>query len=193
MIGVNVLLFLLMDLSGAGPIIFSPAELLRWGANYGPALHGPGIVRLVTSEFVHANAAHLVNNVFGLFLAETIVMPATGNVGLVACYLITGVGGALTSHLMHPFKISVGASGPIFGLFGVWIALQMMKDHRLKQRERAGAFLFVGGIVGVNLLLGLAPGIDNAAHIGGLVTGFVVGLLIWISAPKRRRRKAAAE
>jgi membrane associated rhomboid family serine protease len=91
-------------------------------------------------------------------------------------YLVTGLLASATSLWWHHAVVSVGASGAIFGLYGTFLALLVTQVF---PKEFSKAFLTSTlFFVGYNLVMGLAGGIDNAAHIGGLVSGFCIGLLL---------------
>jgi rhomboid protease GluP len=111
-----------------------------------------------------------------LFFAGLFLAPVAANARLVFAYLLCGLGGSVASLYVHPDTVSVGASGSIFGLFGILLALTAFGDKRL-----AGArqMIFINGaiFVGLNLVLGaITPGIDNAAHAGGLAMGLALGI-----------------
>lgn len=177
---VNVLVYVAMVLAGLGFASFDSDDLLRWGANYRPALHGVGYLRLITSQFVHGGMLHLMNNLYGLFLAGIFLLPITGSAGLIVSYLMAGLVGSIASAYIHPATVSVGASGAIFGLFGILLVHLLLGDKKLAAVRGAllpGAAVFVV----LNLLIGLAsPGIDNAAHIGGLVSGVSLGFVFYL-------------
>jgi membrane associated rhomboid family serine protease len=96
---------------------------------------------------------------------------------MAAVYLITGIAASLTSLWWHPATVSIGASGAIFGLYGVFLALLTTKFFPpiFKKSFALSIVVFVGG----NLLIGLSGGIDNAAHLGGLVSGLIAGYLLY--------------
>jgi rhomboid protease GluP len=177
----NILIFAAMVLAGLGFFSFDTKDLLAWGANYRPALHGLGVIRLVTSEFVHAGIMHLWNNLYGLLFAGIFLLPVTGNSGLILCYLLAGLGGSIVSAVVHPATVSVGASGAIFGLLGILLTLLLLRDHRIA-KIRQLVLMNVVIFVGVNLFIGaVSHGIDNAAHLGGLATGALLGLAIFFA------------
>jgi rhomboid protease GluP len=186
LVAANVLVYVAMVFSGLGVASFDSDDLLDWGANYRPALHGAGYMRLLTSAFVHGGLLHLLNNVYGLVLAGLFLLPVTGNLGLIACYVLAGLGGSIASAYMHPATVSVGASGAIFGLFAVLLVHLVLGDKKLVQvrgRLLPGVLLFVA----LNFLIGAtSQGIDNAAHIGGFLAGIVLGLVFFLpSRPSR--------
>jgi rhomboid protease GluP len=188
----NILIFVAMVLAGLGFVSFDSQDLLTWGANYRPALHGLGVFRLITSEFVHAGIMHLLNNLYGLLFAGIFLLPVTGNAALVLCYLLCGLGGSIASAVVHPATVSVGASGAIFGLFGILLALLLLRDRRIAE-VRQLVLVNVAIFVGVNLFLGaVSHGIDNAAHVGGLATGAILGLVIFMVKPTEVPRGSKA-
>ena len=138
--------------------------------------------RLWTVTLVHAPLQemplHLVFNMYALYLAGPFVERLYGRAGFLFLYLATAAGGSLASFAFGRAALGVGASGAIFGLFGLLIAVQYIHRPMLDRGSRA----FMGQLIGLvilNLILGFAMGgIDNWAHIGGLITGLWLGLLL---------------
>jgi membrane associated rhomboid family serine protease len=177
LIDANILVYLAMVLSGAGVMSFDTQTLVEWGGNYGPLDHGWGLLRLFSCQFVHGGFGHIANNMYGLLFAGLVLSPVAKNTRLIFAYLATGLGGSLASVAMHPDIVSVGASGAIFGLFGVALALGILGDSRLTLMRRL-IFVNVAVYMGINLVLGwTTPGIDNSAHVGGALTGVALGWL----------------
>ncbi len=118
----NVLVFAAMVLSGDGLMSFRSANLVAWGANHGPSLHGIGWLRLASSLFVHGGAMHLVNNLYGLIVAGLLLEPVAGVKGwrLALLYLGTGVGGSLASVLAHPTGTASAPRGPSWDSSECW-------------------------------------------------------------------------
>jgi rhomboid protease GluP len=188
----NILVFVVMLLTSTGAASFDTSQLLAWGANYRPSLHGLGLFRLISSQFIHGSILHLLNNMYALIFAGVALAPITRKVGLIACYLLAGLGGSVASAVVHPATVSVGASGSIFGLFGVLLTLLALRDERIAQLR---SFILVNVLifVGLNLLLGsISTGIDNAAHLGGLATGILLGLGLALAKPTKSSRLRAA-
>jgi rhomboid protease GluP len=180
LIDLNVLVFVAMAFSGLGVVLFEPQDLLVWGASSGAMDHGWGLFRLFTSQFVHTGLMHLANNMCGLAFACLFLVPVANNAKLIACYLISGLGGSLMSVAIHPNMISVGASGAIMGLYGILIVLTLARDPRFKEARTA-----ILSIIGISLVLTFLIGsfssnVDNAAHIGGLLTGTALGIIFWL-------------
>jgi Rhomboid family len=109
----------------------------------------------------------------GLFLESL-----AGRVPFVVFYLVCGLGGSAASLAWHPSIVSAGASGAIFGLYGALLGFLVRHRGWIPAESlaslRKGALTFIG----YNLLFGLRPGVDMAAHLGGLATGFVLGLFL---------------
>jgi rhomboid protease GluP len=188
----NILVYLAMVLSGLGFASFDSDDLIAWGGNFRPALHGWGCARLITSQFVHQGFFHVANNMWALFLAGLFLLPITDNVGLIACYLLAGLGGGIASAYAHPATVSVGASGAIFGLWGMLLVHLVLGDKRLAAAKKS-LLTFVGIFVALNLILGaLSPGVDNAAHLGGIAVGIALGLL-WALQQRFGSRKASRQ
>ncbi|MCC3154274.1 rhomboid family intramembrane serine protease [Hymenobacter sp. BT770] len=179
LLDLNLLVFGLMLLNGVSASSPSGHQLMRWGSNVsGLTLNGEPW-RLLTCLFIHAGLSHLLLNMFSLWLLGLLVEDRVGPVRLVLVYLASGVGGGLASLWWHVYGInSVGASGAIFGLYGFLLTLLVSKRLVLDKSDRRAMLGLVIYLVLSNLLSGLTGNIDNAAHIGGLLTGlFVAGPL----------------
>lgn len=172
----NILVFLVMVFSGLGFITFQGSDLLEWGANYKPITTDGEWWRLLTNTFLHGGIMHLFANMYGLLFVGIFLEPRIGKTKFAVIYLVSGILASITSLWWHDATISVGASGAIFGLFGLFLALMVTKVY---PKEFSKALMLSTLIfVGFNLLFGLTGGIDNAAHIGGLISGIVIGLFI---------------
>jgi len=175
LICLNILIFLLMVFNGLGFLSFGVEDLIKWGANYRPITIQGEWWRLLTSTFIHGGIMHLLANMYGLLFVGLFLEPLIGRFRFALAYILTGILASATSLWWHDATVSVGASGAIFGMYGVFLALLLTK---LLPKEFSKAFLISTLIfVGFNLLIGIAGGIDNAAHIGGLLSGFVIGLI----------------
>jgi membrane associated rhomboid family serine protease len=178
LIYLNVIVFLAMMISGLGLLQVRTEDLIDWGGNYGPRLDGLGLLRLVTSQFVHNGVMHLVNNMYGLVIVGLFLAPAIGNWQMIGCYLLCGLGGSVAGALAHPRIVSVGASGAILGLMGIALTLALLRDSRIAS-VRPALVTNLAIFSAFTLVMGsLATGIDNAAHLGGFAAGAVVGTAI---------------
>lgn len=151
--------------------------LLAWGANFGPLTAGGEWWRLATAVFLHGGVAHLAVNLWALWVGGRLTERLYGSATLLIVYLLSGLAGSIASVLWHPQGvISVGASGAVFGVFGALLAF--LVTHRRAIDPRALWHVAVPAIVFViaSLAFGATqPGIDNAAHLGGLAAGVAGG------------------
>jgi rhomboid protease GluP len=124
-----------------------------------------------------ASLLHLGFNMYALYLCGPIVERWYGPVRFLLFYLLCAAGGSVASFVFGGDIPSVGASGAIFGLFGVLFAANRV--HRPVDHQSRGIVRQIGMLVVINIVFGLTiPSIDNAAHIGGLVTGLWIGVVV---------------
>jgi len=181
----NVLVFLLMTGFGASPLEPTSHQIFNWGGNWGTATLNGDWWRLLSCAFVHIGIVHLAMNMIALLYVGAFLEPLIGTRKFLIAYMVTAVGGSLLGSLVHPDIISAGASGAIFGMFGVLLSLLTTKLIPADIRKRL--LLLMGYYVVYNLLYGLKEGIDNAAHIGGLLSGLVIGYLFYPALKKAHR------
>jgi membrane associated rhomboid family serine protease len=176
LIYINIAIFLLMSLMGYGFLSFKGQDLLQWGANFGPLTKNGEWWRLLTCTFLHGGIMHLFTNMYGLLFVGIFLEPLLGRKYFLIIYLVNGILASLASLFWHDTTVSIGASGAIFGMYGLFISFMLFK---IFTPEFSKAFLLSTLVfVGINLLMGLTGGIDNAAHIGGLISGFIIGILM---------------
>src|SRR5271165_4486412 len=174
-VGLNVLVFVAMVVSGASPLNPSREQLLRWGANWGPLSLGTQPWRILTSNYVHVGIIHLGFNMWCLWNLGQLAERILGRLNFVLLYTICGLAGSLASLWWHPMVVGAGASGAIFGLAGASIAVFYLGHLPIAKTAISGTMRSLLTFVGYNLVFGLTPGIDNSAHIGGLVAGLAMG------------------
>ena len=175
LLALNALVWAAMTASGVSATDPTGHDLARWGSNVS-SLTLPGQPwRLLTSVFVHGGAVHLLLNALSLWLLGVLLEARVGAVRLLAVYLASGVAGSLATLWYHRGGInSVGASGAIFGLYGLLLALLISKKLVLDKFDRRAMLGLVLYLVLSNLISGLSDNIDNAAHLGGLLLGALV-------------------
>jgi rhomboid protease GluP len=191
--GANVAVFIAMVVA-SGSIEAFPGRILgHFGANFGPytLLRGEWW-RLLTYMFLHADFWHIAFNMWCLWSLGSLCESLYGTFTFGSVYLITGVVGGLASVAWHPLIPSVGASGAIFGLAGALIASLYLGEFNIPSyviQANLKSLLFFAGF---NILFGISPigdlfgiQVDNACHIGGLVSGLILGALIARAAPDR--------
>lgn len=184
------LVFVLMVARGVSPSQPRTDVMVAWGAIYGPAVVFDGqFWRLLTAQFLHYGFLHLAMNLWCLLSVGPRVERFFGHLGFAALYLLSGTGGALASLCVHPTVVSAGASGAIFGVIGGLLAFLIVRRRDVPMSVLKPMRASTVSFVGYNLLFGLADArIDMAGHVGGLVTGFVVGLCLAASAITRPDR-----
>jgi rhomboid protease GluP len=175
----NVLVFLWAVSRGAGLIEPDGLAMIRLGTDYGPLTTSGEWWRLITSMFLHFGVLHVALNMWALSGTGQLVERLYGSRYFLLLYLLAGLCGSIASVAWNPGVNSAGASGAIFGVYGALLAFVVNKKGgvpaAIVQQHRASTITFVG----YNLLNGFAhSGIDNAAHLGGLVGGFAIGWLL---------------
>ena len=179
LVAICVIVFLAMLLSRVSPTHPSSQQLLRWGANFGPLTLGGQWWRLLSSVFLHIGVVHLAVNMWCLWDLGSFAERIYGRATFLVIYLVTGVAGAMCSLAWHPFAVEAGASGAIFGIAGALIASFYFGNLPFPRQSIKAALFSVVAFAGYNLFVGmLSSAAGNAAHIGGLVSGLVLGLLL---------------
>lgn len=176
---INLLVFAAMLAGGAGLWHSSNSVQLAWGANFGPATQDGEWWRLGSAMFLHFGAVHLTLNLWALWDAGQLVERMYGHGRFACIYFASGLAGNLLSLVAHKgLAISGGASGAIFGIYGALLVFMWRERGNLHPREFRWFFWGAAGFAAASLVLGLLiTGIDNAAHIGGFVTGILGGII----------------
>ncbi len=182
LIVINILIFLIVyTLSGTN---LSAYHLLQFGGIYAPLIKAGELWRVITGVFLHAGILHLLINMYSLYLIGTQVETYIGKYKFLIIYLASAISGSLLSCVINPTIVSVGASGAIFGLLG---SLVYFGYH---YRLYLGSVLKnqIIPIIFCNLFLGfLVSGIDNAAHIGGLIGGYLMTMALGVEGKSTKR------
>ena len=183
---INVLVFILLSMGGMTENAYYMYEK---GAMFAPAiLSNEEYYRMFTSMFMHFGFDHLFNNMISLFVLGKYVEPMVGKIRFLVIYPLSGLGGTVLSFFVEVYKqdyaVSAGASGAIFGLTGALLCVVLLNRGRVGTITKRGVLFMIA----LSLYNGFSStGVDNIAHIGGLVTGFLVtGLLCWNLYRKRR-------
>lgn len=176
---INVAVWLLTVLLGANWLAPSPQTLLALGGNYLPAtIEQPW--RLLSSTVLHAGALHLGFNMWALLNMGRIAERFYGNGQFALIYLFAGLFGSIASLFSSAqMAVSVGASGAIFGVAGALLAALFTKPHKLPPGLVASMRSSLLFFVGYSLFMGFTSSlIDNAAHIGGLLSGLALAMVM---------------
>ncbi len=123
--------------------------------------------------FLHGGVLHLAGNVFALLYSGLYLEPMLGKLRYFAAYILSGIAAGVVSMVFHDNSVGVGASGAIFGLYGVFLAL--LTARHVKGTIRTTLLRSLLFFIVYNLLMGLQGNTDNAAHVGGLVSGILIG------------------
>jgi rhomboid protease GluP len=183
--GINVAVFIAMLLARVS-MLDNPSgqDLVNWGANYGPLTVNGQWWRLLTCVFIHGGLLHIAFNMWCLWDLGRLAESIYGHWTFAAVYLISGLSASIGSLVRHPDILSVGASGAIFGIAGALIASFYLGEFSLPRAAMSGMLRSVVVFVGYNLFFGaVIARTDNAAHIGGLLMGLLLGALIAKVAP----------
>lgn len=166
LVGINVLVFLIC--SFAGDMLYR-AGVLSAHAVLADGEYG----RILWAMFLHSDINHIFNNMLILFFLGAMIEKEVGHVWYGIFYFLSGIGGNLLSLLAkvmtNDVSGTIGASGAVFGLDGVLLAMVLFSDRKMKEVSPARVLFMIvyslySGFTGEN--------IDNAAHVGGLIIGF---------------------
>ena len=176
-VALNVVVFLYQWL------VFGSSDslvLYRMGAKFGPAIQDGDWFRLVMPIMLHGGWLHLAINSFGLWMVGPLVERIFGSTYFAAIYVFSGIFGVVASYWNSPV-LSVGASGALFGIVAAAAVYFGVNRRMLQSQERRFFFTLLVLIAG-NLVIGeLIPGLDQAAHVGGLVAGSIIA---FVAAPR---------
>jgi len=177
-IAINVVMFLLMAFNGVNVMAPATLDIIRWGANFGPLTLSGDWWRLISCVFIHIGIIHLVFNMYALLMVGVYLEPMLGKVRYITAYLCTGIFASLVSLWWHKEPVaSAGASGAIFGMYGVFLAL--LSTNLIPKQVRDSLLKSIGIFIVYNLAYGMRSGVDNSAHIGGLISGLIIGYLFF--------------
>jgi len=176
LLAINIVVFVAMILKHV-PLMNPGSDLIiRWGGNFGPLTMGSQPWRLLTNIFVHIGLLHIAANMWALIVLGRLAESLYGRSSYAVMYFITGLAGSIASLLWNPMGVSAGASGALFGIAGALIATLYAGKLPLPKhvvRPILWSLLFWAAFdLGYGFL---KTGVDNAAHLGGFVTGLVFG------------------
>lgn len=181
-IAICILMFTLMYIFGNGSADI--ATLLSFGANLDTLVRGGEIYRLVTCMFLHIGVWHLICNMYSLYVIGKEVENLYGKTKFIIIYLGSGICGSLLSMSFSHNIVSAGASGAIFGLLGALLYFGYYYRAYLGNKIVRSVL----PVVILNLMIGFTTtGIDNAAHIGGIVGGILLSMLVGV--PGKQSKK----
>jgi rhomboid protease GluP len=157
----------------------SPNAVIAAGSNFGPYTQDGQWWRLLTAVFIHFGLLHLVSNMIALAQFGRLAERLYGSGRLIAIYLFTGIAASRVSLILHPAINSAGASGAIFGVVGAVLAYLLQHRKATPRGFYVKYFRLAAWFTAYVLFNGVnRAGVDNGAHIGGLLSGFLIGLVI---------------
>jgi membrane associated rhomboid family serine protease len=163
--------------------------LLRYGAKENALILQGQYWRFLAPVFLHVNALHLILNMANFVFLGLYLERLFGHIRFLLIYLLSGIISCIASFLFAPDAISVGASGAILGLVGAYGAF-IVVHRRAMAWGGLFAILVLIIVIGINLGIGFViPDVDNSAHFGGLISGFVLG---WEFTPFYKRSSSGA-
>lgn len=178
LIVINVAVFFIMSLFGnTEDVMF----MLEHGAMFEPLItEEHEYYRIITSMFLHFGIEHLLNNMVILGALGWNLELETGKIRFLIIYLVSGIGGNLLSLYLGvssaEYVVSAGASGAIFGLMGALLYVAARNRGRMGRISGKGVLFMIA----LSLYFGItSSGIDNAAHIGGLLCGFILAVILY--------------
>ena len=175
LLGANVVVWLAVQMAGGAQDL---EVLLEFGALFGPLIADGQYWRLLTAMFLHADLPHLAVNGIGLLIFGQLVEKSYGRARFLAIYVLAGLFGSVASFMLNSAAIGVGASGAIFGVVGALAAYFLSQRSTMGETARRN-LIGVAILAAISLGYGMTtPGIDNWAHVGGLLGGFLLGLAL---------------
>lgn len=179
-IAINLFVYIMTLLPGIGDIIF------YGGMSINGLIAEGEWWRIITSMFIHSDFMHVLFNMFSLFLFGPELEKIAGKVRFLTIYFIAGlIGEAATFLLYEPNYASVGASGAIFGIFGAFGAILYHNRHTAPQLRKIILPIIIISVV----MTFIQSNVNAASHIGGLVAGFILGLVYFTPKNMLRWRK----
>jgi membrane associated rhomboid family serine protease len=180
-LGLNILIFLVMTLAGGTT---NELTLLAFGVKSNPHIDAGEVWRFVTPIFIHIGLLHLFFNSYALWMVGAQVEKLYGGSRFLLLYLLTGIAGVVASYWYSPGNLSAGASGAIFGLFGVLLVFGYKYKDSIPPFFQRAVGSGVLPVIVINLIIGFTiPAIDNAAHIGGLIAGALLASVVSFERP----------
>ena len=177
LIALNVLFFLYLEIAGSSEDAYF---MYTKGAMFAPAVLEDGeYYRLLTAMFMHFGIRHIMNNMLVLFVLGDNLERALGHVKYLIFYLLCGIGSNWVSMMAHPtdtMTVSAGASGAIFGVVGALLYVVTANKGRLEDLSTRQLVIMIF----FSLYLGYtSTGVDNTAHLSGLVIGIVLAIILY--------------
>ncbi|MFJ7733801.1 rhomboid family intramembrane serine protease [Lysinibacillus sp. NPDC097231] len=168
LIAINLILYVLTLLPGIGTLV------LNYGVHANFLIENGEFWRVFSSMFLHANFMHVFFNMFSLYLFGPELEKIAGKARFITIYLFSGIVGNMATYLLNDSSyVSLGASGAIFGIFGAFGALVYYTRRTMPMLRKLILPIIVISVV----MTFLQSNVNIYAHLGGLVAGFLLGLV----------------
>ena len=183
LIGLNAAMFIAMVVSGVSLVEPSSLQLVKWGANWLPLSLGPQPWRMLVANYIHIGIIHIFLNMWCLLNLGALAERVFDRLTFVVGYTLCGLAGSLASlwwqFMRHTPAVGAGASGAIFGLAGMLLSFLYLGSFPFPRQALQPTIRSLFAFAGYNLIFSaIIPGIDNSAHIGGLVAGAALGTIL---------------
>lgn len=176
LLALNILVYLAVAWTGDNWLQFNPEHLANVGGNFSPYTTEGQWWRLVSAMFLHGGLVHLVFNMYALYSFGLLAERLYGTKAFLGIYLLAGIVGSCGTLLFYSSSVSVGASGAIFGIMGALVAFLATDKDFLSDGARKRLLTNFAVFTMYMLSQGFGKvGIDNAAHVGGMLTGLTLG------------------
>jgi rhomboid protease GluP len=173
-IAINVIYFGLMHLFPRGD---QGQTMLKWGSYAFSAIQSGEYYRFVTPIFMQIGISHFIFNLFSIFIFVSVLEHLIGRGRFILIYMGAGIAGYVTTYLFSSTELGLGASGAIFGVLGAFLYLSQKKSVLLDDASRKTII----PILVLNLVYTfIDPQISITGHIGGVVSGYVLSMLLRI-------------
>lgn len=167
LIGINVIIYLLITVLGISNYVFNIGASINFYIAEGEWW------RIITSMFLHAGFFHVLFNMFSLFLFGPELEKIAGKLRFLTIYFLAGIFGNVATFVFEDgYYASVGASGAIFGIFGGFAALVYYTRKTMPQLKQIMMPIIIISVI----FTFLTPNVNVWSHLGGLLTGFLLGL-----------------
>jgi len=184
--GLNIFIFIVMAFAGGST---NGPTLMAFGVKSNAEIASGQWWRFVTPIFLHIGLLHILFNSYALWVVGPQVEKLYGGARFVIFYVLTGVAGVAASYFYHPENQSAGASGAIFGLFGVLLVFGIRHRRDIPPFFKRAVGTGVLPVILINLVIGFSiAAIDNSAHIGGLLAGAALAALIPFQRPGEKEK-----
>lgn len=172
---INVVMFVITALLSKNIFVSDDNVLRILGSKNNALIREGQYYRFLTCMFLHGGLVHIACNMYSLYVVGPLVEKVYGRFKFILIYFISGITGSIFSFIFSPYD-SIGASAAIFGLLGALLIFSI----KIKKTAGKSFFMNIIAVIFLNVFMGITmPGIDNFAHMGGLLSGSILSLALW--------------